>query len=247
VPDRFTGEVRSAAALDDMPPDYRAAVSKIVVSHAINELVGAQVFDEPAIALAPTPYDKWLACRIAMEEYGHHVRFSRLAADMGVDRALLENPDRRLSIFDYQARTWADFIIIKSIVDLAEIIQMEDLNESTYAPLRELSRKLMPEERFHAGFGRDRLKELVQTGDGKAALQEALDRIFPVTLPFFGQSQSKNNALYRQWGIKRRTNEEMRADWVDRVRNLCDEFGLRMPPIPDHYPELAFADAAPRE
>ena len=62
----------------------RTAVRKIVRSHAVNELYGAQVFDEPAIALAPTPYAKWLTCRVAMEEYGHHVRFRELGEQMGI-------------------------------------------------------------------------------------------------------------------------------------------------------------------
>ena len=67
--------VKTVEELKDAPEEYREAVSKLVISHAVNELYGAQVFDEPAIAYAPTPYAKWLTCRVAMEEYGHHVRF----------------------------------------------------------------------------------------------------------------------------------------------------------------------------
>ena len=66
-----------------MPLEFREAIKKIVVSHAVNELYGAQVFDEPAIGLAPDPYSKWLTCRVAMEEYGHHVRFRDLGAKLG--------------------------------------------------------------------------------------------------------------------------------------------------------------------
>ena len=46
-----TLEVKTAADLANQPEEYRAAVKKIVISHAVNELYGAQVFDEPAIAL----------------------------------------------------------------------------------------------------------------------------------------------------------------------------------------------------
>jgi ring-1,2-phenylacetyl-CoA epoxidase subunit PaaA len=45
-----TLEVKTAAELAQQPEDYRTAVKKIVISHAVNELYGAQVFDEPAIA-----------------------------------------------------------------------------------------------------------------------------------------------------------------------------------------------------
>ncbi|HXL74589.1 MAG TPA: hypothetical protein VN967_01930, partial [Burkholderiales bacterium] len=68
-------EVKTADDFHHQPSEYQEAVRKIIRSHALNELYGAQVFDEPAIALAPTPYAKWLTCRVAMEEYHHHVRF----------------------------------------------------------------------------------------------------------------------------------------------------------------------------
>jgi len=47
--------VKTAAELAQQPEEYQSAVHKIVVSHAVNELYGAQVFDEPAIAFAIPP------------------------------------------------------------------------------------------------------------------------------------------------------------------------------------------------
>ena len=44
--------VKTAEELAAAPEEFRTAVRKIVRSHAVNELYGAQVFDEPAIALA---------------------------------------------------------------------------------------------------------------------------------------------------------------------------------------------------
>ena len=44
--------VKTVEELKAAPEEYREAVAKLVISHAINELYGAQVFDEPAIALA---------------------------------------------------------------------------------------------------------------------------------------------------------------------------------------------------
>ena len=42
--------VKTVEELKAAPEEYREAVAKLVISHAINELYGAQVFDEPAIA-----------------------------------------------------------------------------------------------------------------------------------------------------------------------------------------------------
>src|SRR6516162_8464945 len=93
--------VRTVEELKDAPQEYRDAISKLVISHAINELYGAQVFDEPAIAFAPTPFAKWLTCRVAMEEYGHHVRFKQLGQQMGIPEARMMpgGTKKPLSIF----------------------------------------------------------------------------------------------------------------------------------------------------
>ena len=112
-------DVKTPKALADEPADYRHAVEKIVVSHAINELHGARVFDEVAVAFAPTPYWKWLTCRVAMEEYGHHVRFFRLGREIGVpEDAMLPDTSRKrtLSIFDLD-----DFSEIGNELDHTEL------------------------------------------------------------------------------------------------------------------------------
>ena len=98
-----------------------------------------------------------------------------------------------LSIFGFPLRTWAEFCVIKLLADLAEILQVEDLLHCSFHPLRNLARVTMPEEKFHAQFGRDFCTELVRTDDGRRAVQDAIDRYFPLLPGFFGASGSKNN------------------------------------------------------
>jgi len=230
--DTATLEVKTAAELKSQPEEYRAAVEKIVISHAVNELYGAQVFDEPAIALAPTPYAKWLTCRVAMEEYHHHVRFRALAEEIGVAPERMDPSHKKpLSIFEFKLQTWAEFCVIKAIADYAEILQVEDLLHCTFHPLRNLGRITMPEEKFHAKFGKDFCLELIQAGRADE-VQDAIDRYFPITPAFFGSSNSKNNAIYRKWGLKQRSNDDMRADFMNRVTELVEkDFGLRLPKL----------------
>ena len=225
-------EVRTAAELADQPEEYRIAVEKIVISHAVNELYGAQVFDEPAIQLAPTPYAKWLTCRVAMEEYHHHVRFKALADEIGIAPTRMDPKHKKpLSIFQFQLKTWPEFCVIKAIADYAEILQVEDLLHCTFIPLRNLGRITMPEEKFHAKFGRDFCLELIHAGRA-TEVQDGIDRYFPLTPAFFGAANSKNNEIFRRWGLKQRTNEEMRADFLGRVTELVEkDFGLRLPAV----------------
>jgi ring-1,2-phenylacetyl-CoA epoxidase subunit PaaA len=225
-------EVKTATELAQQPEEYQTAVHKIVVSHAVNELYGAQVFDETAIKLAPTPYAKWLTCRIAMEEYHHHVRFKALADEIGIPAQRTDPSVKKpLSIFDFELRTWAEFCVIKAIADYAEILQVEDLLHCSFHPLRNLARITMPEEKFHAKFGKDFCIELIKQGKAHE-VQDAIDRYFPITPAFFGASQSKNNEMYRKWKLKQRTNDEMREDFLARVSELVEkDFGLRLPAV----------------
>jgi len=221
-------EVKTVADLGSEPVEYRDAISKIVVSHTVNELYGAQVFDEPAIALAPTPYAKWLSCRIAMEEYHHHVRFKSLADELGIPPSATDpNVKQPLSIFGFPLKTWAEFCVIKMLADLAEILQVEDLLHCSFVPLRNIGRVTMPEEKFHAAFGKDFCSELCKTEAGRQEVQAAIDDYAPYLPKFFGAAGSKNNETYRKFGLKERTNEQMREDFMARARAVVESLGLR--------------------
>ena len=223
-------EVRTAEEFRKQPEEYQAAVKKILVSHAINELYGAQVFDEPAIGFAPTPYAKWLTCRVAMEEYHHHVRFKALADEVGVAAERMDTKSKKpLNIFEFPLKSWEEFCVIKLLADLAEILQVEDLLHCSYIPLRNVARSTMPEEKFHAQFGHDFCTELIKTPEGRARVQDAIDRYFPYLPRFFGGANSKNNEVFHKYGLKQRKNEEMRADYLSRVKELLDNLGLSLP------------------
>ena len=226
-------QVENIEAFRDAPEEFREACCKIVISHAINELYGTQVYDEPAIALAPTPYAKWLTCRIVYEEYGHHYRFFELGREMGIPegRMLPEKTEKSpLSIMNYEMSGWESFCVIKMLGDLAEILQVEDLVQCTFHPIRNLARMTMPEEHFHAEFGLNFCTDLCETDKGKEIVQAHIDTIFPIIPAFFGRSASKNNEIYRKWGIKKRSNEDMRADYVNRARDIVEgKLGLKLP------------------
>ena len=223
------GAVVDAAAAHAVGPDYVRAIGKVVGSHVRNELAGAVAFDEPAIALAPGPKEKWLACRIAMEEFGHHLKFARLAADLGLDDA---GAGPTLSVFDFGLTSWVEFVVLKAVVDLAEVVVMEELLAASYRPLRDLAAALLPEERFHVAFGRAHARDLAEDEVCRPAVQQAVDDLVGFTVPFFGRTESANNEAFRRWGVKQRTNDEARAAWVDGCRTFVEgELGLRFPPV----------------
>lgn len=221
-------EVATPAAAHDRGPEYVAALGKVIASHVRNEAAGAKSFDEPAIAWAPNPRDKWLACRIAMEEYGHHLHFARLAAELGLEAV----GDRTLSVFDHPLTSWNEFVVLKAIVDASEVVVMEDLASCSYLPLRRLATRLMPEERFHVTFGQQRTRALARHPATRPGVQAAIDDMVRLSLPFFGRSVSANNEAFRRFGIKRLTNDEARAIFIDRTRQfVVEDLNLEFPDV----------------
>lgn len=214
------------------PVDYQIAVKKIVRSHAVNELYGSQVYDEPAIALAPSPYAKWLCCRVTMEEYHHHLRFKELADQIGVLAEEMDtNFKRPLNIFELPLEGWEQFCVIKMLGDLAEILQVEDLLHCSFVPLRNIARATMPEEKFHAQFGFDFCAEIVKTARGREVVQQAVNGFYPEVPKFFGASESTNNEQFRKFGLKLRSNEEMRADYMVRAASVVEPLGITLPDL----------------
>lgn len=230
--ERLIDEVRGPEELARYAPEYKKAIGKIVVSHAVNELKGALTFDEPAIRMAPTPKFKWLVSRNTMEEFNHHILFARLAEAMG-----LEWKDKKpLTIFDYPMVSWVEFGAIKAVVDIAELIELDDLIASTYLPLRKVAKDTYPDEKFHVGLGREIVRTLLaEDGSNRAPLQAAFDQLVPQTLDFFGSSSSANNETFVRWGLKKRSNEAMRQEYAREVREYLLKSGFTMPSIPEKY------------
>lgn len=220
--------IHTPAELLAQPAEFQTMVKKIIISHAINELASAWVYDEPAIALAPTPYWKWHACRVAMEEYGHHLRFLKMGLALSIPEAdmIPGGSKPMLTMLTDKLGSWTEFCVFKMIVDLAEILQCEDLLECSYEPLRKAAKATMPEERFHVTFGTRACEEIICTPEGRRDVQAHVDAILPKAPAFFGAPQSANNELYRKWGLKQRTNEAIRDDYLVRVRAGVTKLGL---------------------
>ena len=227
-------QVETIEQWKQQPEEYKEACCKLVISHAINELYGSRVYDEPAIALAPTPYAKWLTCRVVMEEYGHHYRFFELGREMEIpEKSMLPEASDKppLSIMKLDLTTWEEFCVIKMLGDLGEILHVEDLVQCSFHLLRNLARMTMPEEHFHSEFGTNFCTEICGNEEGRETIQKAINYIFPHLPYFFGQSGSKNNEIYRKWGLKKRTNEDMREDYIDRAKAVVDKLNLTLPDV----------------
>jgi ring-1,2-phenylacetyl-CoA epoxidase subunit PaaA len=185
---------------------------------------------------APSRLEQLVVARTAAEEIDHFRKFARLAGDIGVDTSYLlsrPNQDRYLEAFRGSIATWEDFAVFGFLIDRVGRYQLEEFIGCSYAPLASIvdhPSRVMEEEAGHIDYGTTRTAELAAAGeDSKARVQRALDFWYVTGLDMFGKSDSHRAERYRQWGLKRRSNDEARQQYMAEVNPLIESMGLQVP------------------
>jgi ring-1,2-phenylacetyl-CoA epoxidase subunit PaaA len=104
--------------------------------------------------------------------------------------------------------------------------------------------RICAEENFHRKQGMEIVLRLTQgTPAQRAMVQAAVHRWWWPTLMMFGphDADSPNTPTLVRWGIKTRTNDELRQEFVDQTVPESQAMGLTLPD-----PELRFDQAAGR-
>lgn len=58
---------------------------------------------------------------------------------------------------------------------------------------------------------------------------ESRDKWYIIGLDMFGKSDSWRDDRYLEWGLKRRTNAQARAQYMAEVNPLIEKLGLQLP------------------
>jgi ring-1,2-phenylacetyl-CoA epoxidase subunit PaaA len=97
-------------------------------------------------------------------------------------------------------------------------------------PLQRVLPAIVTEELGHIEYGYNKTMELIESGDeGKAKAQRAVDFWYVRALDMFGRTGSKRSERYRHWGLKRRSNEQARQDYINEVNPILVSMGLKIP------------------
>jgi ring-1,2-phenylacetyl-CoA epoxidase subunit PaaA len=181
------------------------------------------------------------------DEAGHGQYLYHAAETLGATReemlaALLEGKAKYSSIFNYPTLTWADVGVIGYLVDYAAILNQTMLARCSYGPYSRAMVRICAEENFHKKQGQDIVIRLATgTLRQKAMVQDAVNRWWWPTLMMFGphDSESPNTPILQRWGIKTRTNDQLRQEFIDQVVPELHALGLTVPDPQLHYDEKA--------
>ena len=221
---------------DWMPDAYRKTNIRQVSQHAHSEIVG-MLPEGCWISRAPTLKRKAILIAKVQDEAGHGLYLYSACETLGITREetindLHSGKAKYSSIFNYPTLTWADIGAIGWLVDGAAIMNQVMLTRTSYGPYARAMVRICKEESFHQRQGFEILLVLSKgTDEQKAMCQDAINRWWWPSLMMFGphDSESTNSEQSMKWKIKRKTNDELRQNFVDMCAEQVKVLGMKIP------------------
>ncbi len=221
---------------DWMPDAYRKTNIRQISQHAHSEIVG-MLPEGNWITRAPSLKRKAILLAKVQDEAGHGLYLYSAAETLGISRdemteQLLTGKAKYSSIFNYPTLSWADMGAIGWLVDGAAILNQVMLCRTSYGPYARAMVRICKEESFHQRQGYEILLTLSKgTAEQKAMCQDAINRWWWPSLMMFGptDSESTNSDQSMKWKIKRKTNDELRQQFVDMCVMQVKVLGMTLP------------------
>ena len=221
---------------DWMPEGYRQMLIRQISQHAHSEVIG-MLPEGNWISRAPSLRRKVALLAKVQDEAGHGLYLYSAAETLGIDRdeliaQLHQDKAKYSSIFNYPSLTWADMGAIGWLVDGAAIMNQVMLTRTSYGPYARAMVRICKEESFHQRQGYEILLTLVRgSEDQKAMAQDSLNRWWWPALMMFGPNDedSVHTQQSMAWKIKRKTNDELRQQFIDATVPQADYLGLKVP------------------
>ncbi|MBI3537890.1 MAG: phenylacetate-CoA oxygenase subunit PaaI [Chloroflexi bacterium] len=229
--DRFEGKVE-AKDFPQMDKEYQDLLIRLFRIQSDAEIGGPHLYVDRWLLKAPLADDMWRVARVAAEEIDHFRKFNNLLHELGYsadDRLHAPMDERMIDVFRHPMDTWLDFAMFSFLIDRVGRYQLEEFIGCSYLPVTRILDRIIQEEKGHVAFGEQKIKEMAQTIEGKAVVQDALNKYYIWALDMFGKSKSSRNDRYLYWRIKRRHNEQARVEYINEVDPLIKEFGLQVP------------------
>lgn len=221
---------------DWMPDAYRKTLIRQISQHAHSEIVG-MLPEGNWITRAPSLKRKAILLAKVQDEAGHGLYLYSAAETLGSSREEMINDlhsgkAKYSSIFNYPTITWADIGAIGWLVDGAAILNQVMLCRTSYGPYARAMVRICKEESFHQRQGFDILLTLSKgSAAQKAMCQDAINRWWWPSLMMFGprDTESTNSDQSTKWKIKRKSNDELRQEFVDMCVQQVKVLGMQLP------------------
>jgi ring-1,2-phenylacetyl-CoA epoxidase subunit PaaA len=215
--------------------DYVKGLTRTLIVSGDTELISAPAYLKAA-EHAPRLQSYVSVIGIIQDELGHaHIAY-RMLRDLGVDTDALiyerEPSDFRYPYaFDVPLESWSEMVVANGFYDRAGFVLLSDIFQHTsYGPWKRALVKVDREETFHLRHGERWMKTLAGDAATRDDLQAAVDWMFPMTLEWFGlPDRLKRHREQIDYGLKGKTNDELRQEWMSTAVPFCESIGVDVP------------------
>ena len=225
----------------DMPDEYRAFLVKLLKYGHVEQNGNVEYrrllarIAEAGFAYAPDAKSLLIESEIVRQEVQHGHIVAELVRGLGEDPEM--DVPLKQYLFYMPLHSWVDVAWFHGIGDRVGLYVGVEWVGSTYEPLAKVAPTLEKEEHFHATTGMNYVRDICATPDGRKEAQDGLHKWWPAVLDMFGKSDSKNSESYVKWGIKSKSNEELRQQYIKDTVPLLEELEFD---VPDHRANRRF-------
>ncbi len=233
---------------DSAPPRYRGEIMRLMAVFVDSEMAGASGFAD-CINLAPGLKERIVTARLVLEKLHNAEKVLKLMEQFGAQTTLYVSAhpwsarldrsvdlgthrvegDMRLNVFHYPIYGWVDAMVMNFLMGRATVIQLDELTQCSYQPLADVMFDILPIEQRHAELGEAGLREALDAGHDKTSAQASVNYWYSRVAATFGRATSDHLDIYRRYGMRQHSNEELLAHWQTETMTVLGKLGLQVP------------------
>jgi ring-1,2-phenylacetyl-CoA epoxidase subunit PaaA len=200
--------------------------------HTEGELIGADDYLIFFYPLAPDAYERKVCCERAAEELDHFMRGAAVLDGIGYDASFMlrQNIEQRRYYKTegvVKVDSWLKRGLFSFIGEAAVLAHIEEMSQSSYAPLAEMTRQVIIDEHVHIAHGK-RIVEQFIAEHGAEAAQKDFELAWAMSLDLFGNSDSARSKAYLRWGLRQYSNHDARERFRQKMTPLLQALSLNV-------------------
>jgi 1,2-phenylacetyl-CoA epoxidase catalytic subunit len=215
----------------DMPAEFRELLVRMLTHHLENSTnpqytaLLSNLWNK-CMTLAPDERLKTTYAKLMAQEVEHGVITARILGGLGIGP--VDKPIQQY-LFHLPIDTFCDLAYFHGLGDRVGCYVGETWEGVPYEPLLSVAERLHKDEVFHATLGMSNLKRICATPQGLAEANEKVKIWWPAALDMFGRSDSDFTEAYVRWGLRTKSNEDLRNDYIADTRPMLEALGINVP------------------
>lgn len=216
---------------EDMPEEFRVLLVRMLTHHLENSTNPhyTELLNKLWVAGMTHIADEKLKvtyAKLMQQEVEHGVITARILRSLG------QGPVAGVIqqyLFHLPIESFCDLAFFNGLGDRVGCYIGETWEGVPYEPLLTVAERLHKDEVFHATFGMNNLRRVCSTPEGLAEANEKVAIWWPAALDMFGRSDSNFSDKYVKWGLRQKSNEELRQQYIADTRPMLEELRIRVP------------------